>query len=180
MLEHRKRFYSYLIILISLFILIFWTRNLYYSIQEHSDEWEIFKTKIIKEKESLTELQAIISKINKNEKDIKGNLDKYLIHFDEKELLKYLYDYAENNNLKPRSISFSEWSVGDLWFKLWQVNLSIWFPNEASMLKFIGFVIDKNAKYTFFLDSFSYPDFWSINKINTNKQMTFNLKIYYK
>lgn len=179
MLEQRKKFYSYLIILTSLFILVFWTRNIYYWIQESIDEKQIYEKELQSKEKLLTDLKDIQSEIKSNE-ELEKKINKFLVWFDEKKLLKYLYDYAEENWLEPTSISFSEWWVGELGFKLWQVNLSVWFINEASMLRFIEFLIDEDAEYTFFLDKFSYSDFWDISKINTRKQMTLNLKIYYK
>ncbi len=180
MLNQRKKFYSYLIILISLFILVFPIRIIYSSIQESLDNKEINQNKLEKRQDYLSNLENIKEKIKNNHKDIKSKIDKFLVEFDEKEILKYLYDYCKDYSLTPKSISFTEGIKSELWFKLWQVNLNLVFPNERSMLRFLEFVIDENAEYTFFLDKFSYSDFGDEDKENQRKSMTLNLKFYYK
>jgi hypothetical protein len=100
-------------------------------------------------------------------------------------LLRYFYDYVEKaysteNIIEIKWISFYELWISDLWFNEGEIKLKMYFWNKKTMVNFIKFLIDKNSDYLFFIDEFSYPNFWT--KILEEKwfNMTINLKIYYK
>lgn len=183
----KNKFYSYLIILFSLFILVFWAKNIYYTLQESLDSNKMYSDKKIALENELNEYTNIENKITANEWNIKWDIDKFWISFSERKLLKYFYDYVENNysldnEIKIKSISFVEAWESDFWFKEWNVNASMYFWNEEILTEFLSFVISKKSKYTFFLDNFSYAGFAN-NKSEEEKKginMTLNLKIYYK
>ena len=109
----RNKFYSYLIILFSIFILFFLTKNFFYTLQESLDMKSSYSSELIKQNEQLTELNNIKKEIESDKNSIEKKLNKFLISFDTKEFLNYIYDYVEKNNtlknnIRVNNISFNK------------------------------------------------------------------------
>jgi len=172
----RQVLLTYLLIILTVFTIITFTKNIYYSITENS--WNIEATEIKKE-----EIKKEYDRLSKIKIDLTSgkienmNFDKYLINFNEDEFLSYFYSYTRSNNWKViiNSISLSPGNLNDFWFKEWQIDLSVSFISEFEMLKMFDFLLN-STKYNFYVHNFSYP----FNQINQRLDVNIPLKILYK
>lgn len=164
----KYKLFSYLFILLTLFILFLFTKNIYFDISSN----KAMKEEITK---NLEEKNKEYEKISKIKSDIDAwkfndlNLDKFLINFDEDDLIDYFYWYANKNpsKIKINSISFSKWEPNEFWFLEWQIDLNASFENEKDMLEIIDSLIINSSKYNFYVLNFSYPMWnisWTINQ----------------
>lgn len=173
----KYKLFSYLFILLTLFVIFLFTKNIYF---------EISSNKAIKEEltKALEDKNKELQKVNKIKTDIDTwkyndlNLDKFLITFDEDDLIDYFYSYAQKNSSKfeINSLSFQKWEPNEFWFTEWTINLSATFLNEKTMLEVIDNLIINSSKYNFYILSFSYP-MW-----NTSWPITLSIpiKVLYK
>ena len=175
--KRNNNFISYLIILFSLFILVFFTRDQYNTMQENLDINNDHVVSLLQKKTELDKLNKIRSNIKEGDEKYK----KYLINVDEGELIDYLYSYVEKTNwwdstILIRDISLLEAKKNELGFLEMDINLKVGVSNELTMKRFLNFLISPHWKYNFFIDSFSYP--------NDGRQWSFNvnipLKVLYK
>jgi len=147
---------SYLLIIVSIFLLFFVITNQYAKMQEKLDTKSSLDRKITVTKTELQNLNNLKESLKWNRKEI----NKYTINFSEDAMIKYIYDYSNNeSNLKIaiKNINFWEWVKNELWFLESDINLSIRVENEQSMIDFINFLLKTDSPYTFFINKFNYP-----------------------
>lgn len=177
--NNKNKLYSYIIILVSLFILVLFTRVQVTDIQVKKDEISINKSKEQSLRNDLNRLNEIRNKINNDNFEI----DKYMVNISEDEIIDYIYSKIEQDNrtyldwvTTIRSISMNKWDLNELWFKELTINLNLRIPSEDRMIKILDFFTWEDSKYKFFISSFSYP--------NVNNWSVFNvsipLKVFYK
>ena len=180
-----NKFVSYLVILISLFILAIFTKDQFNVMQEKLDsKFNYEKEKELK-RDKLNSLNKIKTELTLKQGEEKSEtfkeVEKYGISFSENELIDYFYWYVESldpkvQELKIRDISFSEWIKNELWFKESNINLNIAVVDENAMIRFLDFLTNNESKYRFFIDNFSYP--------SNQEQLDFNvivpLKLFYR
>lgn len=177
----NNKLYWYILILLSLFILVLFTRNQIYTLQENLDEKNNKEVSLLSKRNELDKLNEI--KIKVEEKN--SWIDNYINSIKEDELLSYIYSKVEEDNLKYtdwistiRSLNIKEWKINELWFYESLVTLSIRVPNEERMNKLLDFFVKEDSKYKFFIDSFSYPK--NSSSIDSSYNITIPLKIFYK
>ena len=178
-LENNNKFFWYILILISLFILVLFTRIQLMNLQVNLDE----KTS---NEQSLEEQRSELQRLN----DIKNNLDednedieKYLVDFSEDEIITYIYSAIEADNLKytdwvvvVKNITITEWTKNEMWFMESSITLNLRVPSDVRLYKILDFFGKSDSKYKFFIDSFSYPNVeWE-----TNFNISLPLKVFYK
>lgn len=156
----NNTFISYLIILVSLFILILVTKNQIFNLVEQLDQ----KEASLKEYEDTKVELVRINKLKTQWKDTSGEVDKYMIDLSENELIDYFYGYSDNiessDEIKFKSISFTEWKENEIGFNESNISLTIMVANEMVLKNFISHLLSEDAKYKFFVDSFSFPNDW--------------------
>lgn len=156
----NNKLISYLLLLTSVFILFFITTSQYNKLQENLDTKDLMSSELLEKEEELTKLNKLRTLVKSEE--AKKDMEKYKIDFKEDEIIKYIYDYAFSTNLKDtkmaiKNISFSEGVKNELGFLESNINISVRVLNEKAMSSFLDFLLSKDSKYVFFLDSFNYP-----------------------
>ena len=151
---------SYLLVLFSIFILFFITIWQYEFLQENLDEKNESLIKLQEKEDILRELNDLKLKVKSEE--VREDLEKYRVNFSEDEIIKYIYDYAFNSQLKEdrviiKNISLTPWVKNELWFLESNISLSVRVENENAMRNLLDFLLKDESKYVFFMDSFTYP-----------------------
>lgn len=175
----NNKIYWYIIILVSLFIFVLFTRTQFTNMQVKLDEKEQKEMDLQAKRDTLQKLNDIKTKVELKD----NNIDKYINSVNEDELINYIYSKIEEDNLKytdwvstVRSLSITKWEINEIWFYESTINLNLRVPTEDRMNKILDFFIKEDSKYKFFIDSFTYPKIeneWSFN-------ITVPLKFFYK
>ncbi len=176
-MNQNSKFISLLLLLISFFIIVFFTSWVFYNLQWNLDtHWKSIKNLEDKKKELL--------KLNELKKSLAKGLDKeiekYAVSFREDQLSAYIYWYIEDTNgqgwfIAVKDLNFIEGKINEYGFKEGQVEISVRVSDEATLLRFLSFLTSKESQYKFFIENFSYSDTWMwwFN-------ITIPLKIFYK
>lgn len=177
--KKENKFYSLLILLLSLFIIFLFIFPKFSSINE----------RYIKNDELKNE-QENVEKTLINLNDIKNNLTeeqslevlKYSKWFSEDEMLYYIMDFVNNQNLinpseyiKIRSISFEKPILNELWFNETQISIDADYSSEDILLNFIDNLTDKSNAYTFFVTQLNL---WE--NLNSFRWINLNLRYFFK
>lgn len=175
----NNKIYWYIIILLSLFIFVLFTRNQITNMQFKFDEKEQKEIVLQSKRDELQKLNDVKIVVDSKESDI----NEYISTFSEDELIDYIYSKIEEDNLKYtdgvstiRSLSMSEWKLNEIGFMESTITLNLRIPTEDRMFKILDFFIKDGSKYKFFIDSFTYPKLDSESSYN----ITIPLKIFYK
>jgi hypothetical protein len=112
--KSKYSFITYLFLFLTIIVLFLFTKNAYYSVKENSQIVDSLKEKVAQKQGEFDNLSKIKLAIDSGKSDIK-NFNKFLIKFDENELTKYFYDYANSNpgKLKIDSISLKEGKLNE-------------------------------------------------------------------
>jgi len=92
----KNRFVSYLIILVSLFIIILVTKGQITQLQENNDLKETYNITLDSKKSRLNDLNKLKNNISSSELDT----SKYNIEIKEDEIIDYIFSYIEDTNGK--------------------------------------------------------------------------------
>jgi len=168
--KQNSTFISYLIILLSLFILFLVTYKQFEKLQVNLDMNFTLNTEKTELENDLAELEKLDNKLETDNTQIK----KYLTGFSENEMIEYIYNYVENYNTETSiiyitDISMTQWVKNDLWFMQSNVNISANVSNLETMRRFLDFFVANNSKYNFIIDNFSFP--------NDSREWSFNINI---
>ena len=160
-LKKDNKFLSLLVILVSLFILIFFTKDIFDSMQENLDT----RGRLTSEE---TEKSKELFKLSSLEKDLKDwnkkkEISRFLTSFSEDEILIYLYDYteeinSENGSVFIKNIDFADDVTWELGFEELGVTLEIKATDTNILKTFLSFLTNENSKYSFYLTDFSFPN----------------------
>jgi len=158
-IKKDNKFISYLIILISLFILFLITLEQYKQLQHNLDKRNELNSSIKQKREQILKNDKIKEKIQKNSQ----TTEKFLLEIKEDELIDYIYSYVENTDseesrIEIKSINISEWKKNELWFNETNINISAVVSNENTMKRFVDFFNSSDSKYNFYIDNFTYPN----------------------
>lgn len=175
--NNQNKLFFYSLILLSLFILIFFTKDLYFSVLKNMDLFETKQTEYKTQWETLKKLQDIEKNLWK---DLKMN--KYLKEVKEDELIEYFYGFVNNNRSWSwytiiDSINIEKGTKNEYWFNESKINLIITVSDEQEMFKMLDFITSEESSYQFFIDNFSFPN------DTDNKwgfQVTIPIRMFYK
>lgn len=175
----NNKIYSWLIILVSLFILVLFTKWQFEQIQISLDEKRIEESKHDDARNKLQKLNEIETKLNQEEKTI----SQYINNFSEDDIIEYIYNEIEDKNLgwekwitTVRSLSIQDSSINELWFMESSLILNLRVPSLDRMKEILDFFVNEDSKYKFFIESFTMPNNISENWFN----ITIPLKVFYK
>jgi hypothetical protein len=90
--KKNNKFISYLIILLSLFILVLVTKDEIIEFQQNSDENEVYNIKLEEKKSKLLELNNLKNRLSESS----NNISKYNVIIKEDEIIDYIYTFVEN------------------------------------------------------------------------------------
>lgn len=173
----NKKFLSYILIVVSLFILIFFVQWQYSSYKNNLELRDEKKILLNQKDQKLWSFQALKNKLN----TVNNNLAQYNAYEDDASLLEYFYENIEQMNkaqsiIRIKSIHFSDEIKNDLWFLEKTISINISISNEEALTDFLTFIGDKKSKYAFFIETFSYPShLW-----NGPLHLEIPVKIFYK
>lgn len=185
--KNNSKFISSLIILLSLFLIVFFTKDQFFKLQENLDSRDFYKEESVKKDQELSEVNSIKSKLEKSDSKELEEVKKYMIDFSEDELISYIYGHIINNvnvwwrYINIKSLSLDRWKTNEIWFTEWSLNLNIRIASENTMMDLIKFFVGEDSKYKFFINNFSYK---SPGQDSSWKDIPFNLtiplRVYYK
>lgn len=169
-INNQNKLLFYFLLLLSLFLLISFTKDSYLSVLKNMDTVETKKTELNEKIKISKELEAI-SKSTANDKD----LLKYTHEVKEDELIDYFYNYVSISRSWSwftiiDSINFEKWSKNEYSFNEGRINLLLTVSDEQEMFKMLDFITSENSKYKFFIDNFSFPN-------DTSKEWGFQVNI---
>lgn len=176
-INNQNKLLFYVLLLISFFILLSFTKWNYLSILKNMDSIEVKNAELKDKEKILNELEAI-SKDTSKEKDIV----KYVHDVKEDELIDYFYNYASTSRswswfIIIDSINFEKWSKNEYSFNEWRINLMLTVSDEQEMFKMLDFITSETSTYKFFIDNFSFPN-------DTSREWSFQvnipIKMFYK
>jgi len=165
-----------LMVIISIFIALYFTKDLFYNLKQNKQDLISLEQKLEQSEKELNDLKLVKEDIEAERiQDI--NFEAYTKTIKDNEITKYFYDYANDkkNWVVLNSISFSEWSLNDYWFKEASISLSLSFDNKQKMTKMLNYLID-SQDYNFYIHSFSYPKQDEKEQFN----VSIPLKVLYK
>lgn len=174
-------FYTYVLMLLTFFVLLFFTRNIYSDIQISTDEHEqntIALEKLEKEHKELTQLRK---KFDSDEDVIKEEIAGFSGELSDKDILEYLYSYAQkinegNGELIIRSISIDGGWKTDVGFQKANIKMDAIFSSESTFFAFLNYVTSGSGKYKFYTTQIDYP----MNEVAGKIQISIPLTLYYK
>lgn len=184
----NNQFLSYLIVLISLFILILFTKDAIFSVQSNSDIKEELTNELNQVREKQDSLKKIALEVEQKDSVTKRYMKNEIIDgkkeylYSEDKLLDYFHNYAEVINsssswsLNINSITISDETENELGFFEKSIAVNAEVSNEETMRAFIEYLISSNSKYQFFIESYFYPFDWREGNFN----MKLPLKIFYR
>lgn len=172
---------AYFLILLSFFILLFFTRNIFSELQVSLDTKETLAQELLAKQEELTKLNQIQALLAQEDSVEMKAIQGYLWTFSDADILEYIYSYAQKVNLTNdriiiRDLSLGEGGVSDIGFETATVNLSAIFSSEETLFSFLNYMIAEDGKYRFYISQFDYP----MNNVTGNIQASIPLTLYYK
>lgn len=155
--KSKYNLYSYMLVILTLFLVLFFTKDALYQLKVDKS----VKTDI---ENQITQMNAEIEEISKIKKDIesgtidKNQLDKYLVSFNENELVSFFYDYSISKawKMKIKNISINEWTKNEFGFSESLIDVQAAFSTQQDLLDFIT-EINSNDKYNFYVHELNYP-----------------------
>lgn len=177
----HNSFYAYILILLSFFIILFFTRNIYDEIQvllDNTQQTGIELSALETQHEQLTQLRK---RFDNSEDEILEEIQWFTWEFSDKDILEYIHSYAEktnawNDKIVIRDIVLSENEVSDIGFRKAKITVSAVFSSETTLFNFMNYLTGGTGKYKFYINNFSYP----MNKVGWSIQVSVPLNLYYK
>lgn len=176
-MNSKNKFLSLLLILLGLLVFVIFTKTQFYNLQSNLDLKNIIKTDYTAKTGELSKLQELKKSLSAWEnKDI----EKYIMEFNEDELINYFYSYAQDvslwdGKLVIRGLNMDKGTVNEYGFNEGNISLEVRVADEGTLLSLLDFLTGKDSKYSFFIDNFTYA-----NSLTWNFTVTIPLKVFYK
>jgi uncharacterized protein YpmS len=173
----NNKFLTYLVVLITLFILVLFTSKQFSQMQVNSDM-------IYQKQQEITEARQAQEKLQQIKNDVSqsgASVERYMNDFSENEILDYLYMYQETVNTEStkmviNAIQLTESEENEFGFYQKSVIIDAIVADSETMKAFLSYLVAEDAKYRFFVEDFYYP--------NDGREGSFNisvpLKIFYR
>ncbi len=174
-MNNNSKFISFLILFVSLFIFVFLTLDFYSTLQVNLDQKSTLEGQFADKSKQKSNLETIKKQVEswKN-----PEVAKYVFEFKEDELIQYIYDFAQANEsyMNIKQVTFEEGKQNEYGFKEGKIQIDARMGGEEIMMKFLDFLTSEDSKYSFFIDSFSYPNDGLAGSYN----VSIPLKVFYK
>ena len=178
-----KRFTTYLVFLLGLFILLFFTKWAYSDLQVKLSEKKAYEatsgdSSISAAEQIQSKLETIENNLNDENSEERQLTDRYRVPFNENDLLQYFYwnVRSDNNNLNIISMNLNSRDENEFWFKEWFIDLEITVNDTDDLMNFLDGILSENAKYSFFIEDFDIPE----EEEGIDMDVSVPLKIFYK
>ncbi len=174
--KSKYNLYSYVLVIVSFFLVLFFTKDALYELKVNSNTKKDIQAQI-------DEVTSQLENINKIKEDIKSwkidksALDKYLVKYNENEITEFFYTYALKNptETKIKSISLEKSSLNEFGFNEWLINLQSVFQSQEALLKFINYV-NNSEKYNLYIHELNFP----MGTITSPFQINIPVKVLFK
>lgn len=178
--ESKNLFLANLIIIVSLFILLFVTKDLYSNYQITKDNSRTLAKELIETNNELEKFQNIQSTIVEEDKEI---LQRYNVEYTDSDVLYFIHSLAENEVtwITVDNVKLTSGIENKHGFMEWTVNIWVNYESDDELLEFISKLTNSND-YVVFIDEISFPfshNLWENVEVKTNK-VSIPLTIYYK
>lgn len=176
-MNSKNKFFSLLLILVWLFIFVVFTKTQFYNLQSNLDLKNIITSEYTQKIGELSKLEELKKSLSTWEnKDI----EKYIMEFNEDELINYFYAYAQDvslwdGKLVIRSLNMDKGTVNEYGFNEGTISLEVRVADEWTLLSLLDFLTGKDSKYSFFIDNFTYT-----NSVTWSFTVIIPLKVFYK
>lgn len=183
----NNQFLSYIVVLLSLFILVLFTKDEIMSVQSHIDEKEQLNAQLSVVRAEQEDLQKIALEVEQEDSvtarysrnEIIDEKEVYL--YSEDKIVDYFYNYADNINswsgqLLISSINISEEKENDLGFLEMSIEVNAQVSDITVMKAFLDYLIAKDSKYQFFIENYYHP----LDGREGNFNMKLPLKVFYR
>ncbi len=176
--NNNSKFVSMLLVLLSLFIFVFFTKGYYSTLISTMSSYDDNKSTHAKQLSEIDILEKKQKELKKLDGSNNNEIWKYLQQFNEDEIINEIYwfstNYSKNGEMKIISVAMSEPIINELWFNESNVSISARVWNKQVMIDFLDFLIT-DSKYKFYINSFTLPK---------DKDKFFNIQVpltlYYK
>lgn len=173
-----KKITTYLLILLSLAVLIFFTKSAYSELQVKLSEQSEHELKITDLNSKIENLSKIQKEMNDPESDKRKEIGRYVNDFTEQDILWYFHSYAQWTDGKfiIKSLNLTKKDVNEYGFKEWVIGLKASAESQRAVLDFLRTILGEDSQYRFFIERFDMPEKreWS------NMEVFIPLKIFYK
>ena len=177
----QNNFLAYLIILGAFFVLIFFTRGIYATVQEQLDMVETQESEVQTAKTELSRLWDLDQDLKAEDSEILQEIRWFSWVFSDEGIINHIYSYAQEVNLSDERIIIRDMSLNggiksDLGFTKADINLQVVTSWEDTLFGFLDYLTDSESDYRFYITNFDY-DLWETDgNITVNIPLTY----YYK
>lgn len=180
-IEKQNNFLAYLWILVAFFVLLFFTKSIFESLQVSLDERDMGRWELEEKQEELKKLNDLQAMLQEGGEETLWEIKRFMTDFSDVDMLEYIHTYAVGVNsgddrIIIRSINYKDNIKTDIGFRKAEIGVSIVVSSENALFKFLSHLTSDTEKYPFYIDGFSYP----MNQISWNIQVTVPLSLYYK
>jgi len=177
----QNNFIAYLAILASFFVLIFFTRNIYASMQQNLDTTSSQSSEILKAKRELSRLWDLQKDLSQEDSGALQEIKWFSGKFSDENIIDHIYSYAQEVNewderVIVRSLDLSAWEKSDLGFLKANVELEVVTSSEEALFSLMRFLIDEESEYRFYIENFEYD----LGASKGNISVSIPLIYYYK
>ncbi len=156
--NNQNKLLFYFLIVLSLFIIVFFAKDLYKSVLSNMDIVETKQIEADSQRKVATKLEEVKKNVWKNQQ-----IKKYDKEVKEDELITYFNDWVHNNKTWSwytiiDSMSFDQWTINEYGFKEGKINLFVTVSDEEEMIAMLNFIRSEESEYQFFIDNFSFPN----------------------
>nr|MDD3720025.1 hypothetical protein [Candidatus Gracilibacteria bacterium] len=179
--KDQNKLLFYFLVVLSIFIILFFAKDYFNSIQENKDSLSVIETELNDKRAVLTKLEELNRTININNSGGIDEIKKYVHEIKEDELLDYFYSYVYNSRngsgyILIDNISFDKGTTNEYGFNEGTITLSLTVSDEYKMFEMLDFIISPNSAYKLFIDNFSFPN----DKTEGSFNISLPLRIFYK
>ncbi len=168
----KKNIYASVLILITIIVLFFFTKNIYFSKienQENLNNLTIKAEEIKKELDTLDDIKKKLNSDNKTKKDI----EKYAWDYREDIILNSIF--SKMSWILVKDISMNKWQKLPNWLSMADISINIDVANLQTLNNYLLYLTSENSNMRFVVKSVNFP-FWSNN---TSFSVSLNLWMYY-
>lgn len=177
----QNNFSSYLLVLASLFIIVFITKNLFNNTQILLDERSSNEATESQKRSELDTLKELQSRLWEEWSEALREIQWFNGSFSEEDIIEYLHKYAGtvnagNDRIVMRDVSISGDKVSDIGFSVADITVTAVFSSENTLFSFLDYLTNPESTYRFYISSLSYP----LGDTTWNLQVSIPLTLYYK
>jgi hypothetical protein len=168
----KKNIYASVLILITIIVLFFFTKNIYFSKIENQENLNNLTIKAENIKKELDLLNDIKNKLNSDYKT-KKDIEKYAWDYREDIILNSIF--WKINWILIKNISMNKWQKLSSWLSMADISINVDVANLQTLNNYLLHLTSENSDMRFVVKGVNFP-FWADN---TSFNVSINLWMYY-